>query len=84
MMRKTSDNLVNKKLIKKTYNVIIHIYRVFANRPGDLGSIPSQILSKIKKMVLDATLPNIQYYKVLSRLVSWLVGFYGISTFVGY
>ena len=33
--------------------------RVFANGPGDLGSIP-----KISKMVLDTSLLNTQQYKV--------------------
>ncbi len=38
--------------------------RVFANGPGELGSIPSQVILKIEKMVLDATLLNTQHYKV--------------------
>ena len=33
--------------------------RVFANGPGDLGSIP-----ETQKMVLDTTLLNTQHYKV--------------------
>ena len=37
---------------------------VFANGPGDLGSIPGQVKPKIQKMVLDATLLNTQHYKV--------------------
>ena len=41
--------------------------RVFANGPGDLGSIPSCV---IPKMVLDTSLLNTQQYKVLSR-VKW-------------
>ena len=36
----------------------------FANGPGDLGSIPGRIISKTLKMVLDASLLNIQQYKV--------------------
>ena len=35
----------------------------FANGPGDLGLIPGQIIPKIQKMVLDATLLNTQHYK---------------------
>ena len=31
---------------------------MLANGPGDLGSIPSRIIPKTKKMVLDATLLN--------------------------
>ena len=38
--------------------------RVFANGPGDQGSISSQVRQKTQKMVLDAFLLNIQLYKV--------------------
>ena len=38
--------------------------RVFASGPGELGSIPGQIIPKIQKTVLDASLLNIQQYKV--------------------
>ena len=38
--------------------------RVFANGPGDLGSIPSRVIPKTLKMVLDTTLLNTQHYKV--------------------
>ena len=38
--------------------------RVFANGPGDLGSIPGRIIPKTQKMVLDAALLNTQHYKV--------------------
>ena len=38
--------------------------RVFANGPGDQGSIPDQIVPKTKKMVIDAALLNTQHYKV--------------------
>ena len=38
--------------------------RVFTNGPGDLGSIPGQVIPKTQKMVLDATLLNTQHYKV--------------------
>ena len=38
--------------------------RVFANGPGDQGSIPGRDIRKTKKMVLDATLLNTQHYKV--------------------
>ena len=50
-------------------NVIMMIIRVsgrmsnvFAN--GDLGSVPGQVILKTQKMVLDAALIHIQYYKV--------------------
>ena len=39
--------------------------RVFANGPGDLGSILGRvILKKTQKMVLDDSLLNTQHYKV--------------------
>ena len=38
--------------------------RVFANGPGELGSIPGRIMAKTQKMVLDAALLTTQYYKV--------------------
>ena len=38
--------------------------RVFANSPGDLGSIPGRVIPKTFKMVLDASLLNSQHYKV--------------------
>ena len=55
-------------------NTYIYIYiyvpdiglavRVFANGPGDLGSIPGRVIPKTQKMVLDASLLNTQHYKV--------------------
>ena len=38
--------------------------RVFANGPGDLGSILGRVISKTQKMVLDASLLNTLQYKV--------------------
>ena len=38
--------------------------RVFANGPGNLGSIPDRVIPKTFKMVLDASLLNTQHYKV--------------------
>ena len=38
--------------------------RVFANGPGDLGSIAGRIIQKSEKMVHDAALLNSQHYKV--------------------
>ena len=37
---------------------------VFANGPGDLGSIPGRVIPKNLKMELDTTLLNTQHYKV--------------------
>ena len=41
--------------------------RVFANGPGDLGSITSRVIQKTQKIVLDASLLNTQNYKVCNR-----------------
>ena len=38
--------------------------RVFANYPGDLGSILGRIIPKTLKIVLDSSLLNTQQYKV--------------------
>ena len=38
--------------------------RVFANGPGDLGSIPGCVIPKTFKMVLDTSLLNTQHYKI--------------------
>ena len=58
------------------FSIYLHVYiyiyildidlgvRVFTNRPGDLGSIPGRVIPKTQKMVLDASLLNIQHYKV--------------------
>ena len=40
------------------------IGRVFANSPGDLGSIPGRVIPTTLKMVLDTSLLNTQKYKV--------------------
>ena len=45
------------------YNIGLAV-RVFANGPGDLGSIPGRVIPKTQKMVLDASLLNTQHYKV--------------------
>ena len=37
---------------------------LFANGPGDLGSISGRVIPKTQKMVLDASLLNTQHYKV--------------------
>ena len=40
------------------------VAKVFANGPGDLGSIPGRVISKTLKMLLDTSLLNTQQYKV--------------------
>ena len=47
------------------YNRLIGLEgRVFTNGLRDQGSIPGQVIPKIQKMVLDASLLNTQHYKV--------------------
>ena len=48
----------------RIYRLIGLVSRVFANGPGDLGSIPGCVISKTLKMVLDTSLLNPQQYKV--------------------
>ena len=38
--------------------------RVFANGPGDRGSIPDRVIPKIQKMLIDGSLLNTQHYQV--------------------
>ena len=40
------------------------VSRVFANGPGEWGSIPSRVIPKTQKMVLGFALLNTQHYKV--------------------
>ena len=70
----TKDNVRQNLQVKELSNQgkILYSYttdiglavRVFANRPGDLGSIPGRVIPKTQKMVLDASLLNTQHYKV--------------------
>ena len=50
------------------YQLIGLIGRVFANGPGDLGSIPGQVIPKTLKMVLDTSLLNTQQYTVCIKV----------------
>ena len=50
--------------IKNAFGCFGPAVRVFANGPGDLGSIPGRVIPKTLKMVLDTTLLNTQHYKV--------------------
>ena len=50
--------------MRKFNRTISLMSRVFANGPGDRGSILGQVIPKIQKMVLDAALRNTQNYKV--------------------
>ena len=57
--------LVNTQLIRQMVQFLISLVgSVFANGPGDLGSIPGRVIPKTLKMVLDTSLFNSQQYKV--------------------
>ena len=58
------DKCLLSKILCKILPDIGPAVRVFANGPGDLGSIPGRVISKTQKMVLDASLLNTQHYKV--------------------
>ena len=55
---------------ERDYRAIGLMSRVFANSPGDQGSIPGRVIAKTQKMVLGAALLNIQHYKARAR-VKW-------------
>ena len=42
------------------YRLFGLVGRMFANGPGDLGSIPDRVIAKTLKMVLDTSLLNTQ------------------------
>ena len=46
------------------HRLIGQVGRVLSNGMGYMGSIPGHVISKIFKMVLDASLINTQQYKV--------------------
>ena len=56
--------ITRKKEKKKNLFVFGPAVRVFANGPGDLGSIPGRVIPKTLKMELDTILLNTQHYKV--------------------
>ena len=45
------------KIVAKGFTLM----RVFANGPGDRGSISRRVIIKIQEMVLDASLPSNQH-----------------------
>ena len=45
--------------------------RVFANGPGNQGSVPGQVIPKTQKMVLDTTLLNTQIKGKVEQSKEW-------------
>ena len=62
-MEKRLDNNYTR-MLQVILNKFGPAVRVFANGPGDLGSIPDRVIPKTLKMELDTTLLNTQHYKV--------------------
>ena len=69
MYIKSIDEILKQKMAFIQQMNIHHKYigqvgRMFANGPGDLGSIPGRVIPKNSKMVLDTDLLNTQHYNV--------------------
>ena len=68
MLAGRKDVLVESPLSKDQISISISVIglvgRVFADGPGDLGSIPGRVIPKTLKMVLDTCLLNTRQYKV--------------------
>ena len=60
----TAPGIPRRSPIQVLTRLIVLVGRVFANGHGDLGSIPSRVITKTLKMVLDTSLLNPQQYKV--------------------
>ena len=58
------SSLWSKVVICIGIRAISLMNRVFANGPGDRGSIPDRVIPKTQKMILDSTLLKTQHYKV--------------------
>ena len=66
ILKKTKQNWHNRlsELYIQKNRHIGQVNRVFANGPGDLGSLSGNIIPKTLKMILDTSLLNTQQYKV--------------------
>ena len=59
------ESLGEYENLQRCYAIVIGpLGRVFANDPGDLGSIPGCVIPKTLTMALDTSLLNTQRYKV--------------------
>ena len=65
MHNRVPESLVGKSGHSSTVLRIIGLMSsVFANGPGDRGSIPARVIPGTQKTVLDVALLNTQHYKV--------------------
>ena len=64
--KQSGNRIAEKKQFEEMIHVLIfsNLLKVFANDPGDLGSIPGRVITKTLKMILDTSLLNTQQYKV--------------------
>ena len=66
--KKLNRNFMSILINQQFYDLLYSIWAigwVFARGPGDLRSIPGRVIRKTKKKIEpDATLLNIQHYKV--------------------
>ena len=65
---KKSNVLLNQKYQDFVISCGILMIRVFANGPGDLGSIPGWVIPKTQKMVLDAFLLKLSITRYGSKV----------------
>ena len=67
-VKRVFDRFLSWDLIWQTSPVLERqIGLMFANDPGDRGSIPDRVIPKTQKMVLDAALLSTQLYWVLIK-----------------
>ena len=76
------NKIISASINSSCHRLIGPVGRVFANDPGDLGSIPGRVMPKTLKIVLDTSLLNTQQYKVryVSR-VKWTNPGKGVAPF---
>ena len=62
----SSWDLMTHSYLKIHENIVMMV-KVFAKSPGDLCSIPGQVIPKTQKMILDTSLLDPQHYKVVVK-----------------
>ena len=67
LRKKICKRKIESLLIATRNRSIDIMVRVFANGPGDRGSIPDRVKPKTQKMILDTALLSTQNYKVMIK-----------------
>ena len=62
--KNTQTIFLDKKVNFSLFHYIYRMYLYLFSGRGDRGSIPSRVIPKAQKMVLDAALLTTQHYKV--------------------